>query len=256
MDKVATIATTTLRELLREKVFMVALVFALVLQLLTILLGSLSISEQLKIVTDFGFLAIHLALLGSSFFFGSYLISKEIEKQTCLLILSRPVSRTQFLLGKMLGVLFLNTILELILAGFLSILISLWDFPQQVVHFLQIGFGLWIESCVILCLVVCLSMLVRPLLALSGGFVFFLLGHGLENIKFFAEKSQDAIFLNFARALEWLSPNFYRINWKSYYFLVNGIDITQFQAGLLQMFGWAGLLFLFANFFFGRKDIV
>lgn len=256
MDKVWTLAMTTLRELLREKVFLVALILAMILQLLTILLGALSMAEQLKILADFGFLAIHLALLGSSFFFGSYLISKEIEKQTCLLILSRPVSRTQFLLGKMLGVLFLNTLLEIILATFLSILIGLWSFPQKSVHFIQICLSLWLESCVILSLVVLLSMIVRPLLALCGGFVIFLLGHNLENIKFFAEKSKDPIFINSTKALDWLAPNFYRINWKSYYFLENGIDIRQLQAGLLQMLGWAGLFFIFANLFFRRKDIV
>ena len=111
MAKVFTLAKTTLQEMLREKVFSIVLLIAVALLGLSFLLGALSFAEQRKILADFGFLAIEIGLLGVSLFSGSYLISKEIEKQTCLLILSRPVSRQQFILGKILGVVALTTLL-------------------------------------------------------------------------------------------------------------------------------------------------
>lgn len=55
MSKVLTLAKTTLREMLREKVFLVVIVIALVLIALSFLLGALSLAEQRKILTDFGF---------------------------------------------------------------------------------------------------------------------------------------------------------------------------------------------------------
>ena len=91
MYKVWTLARTTLREMLRERVFMVAVLVAIALLGLSFLLGALSFAEQRKILTDFGFLAIQISGLGISLFSGAYLLAKEIEKQTCLLILSRPL---------------------------------------------------------------------------------------------------------------------------------------------------------------------
>lgn len=102
MYKVWTLARTTLREMLRERVFMVAVLIAIVLLALSFLLGALSFAEQRKILADFGFLAVQISGLGVSLFAGAYLLAKEIEKQTCLLILSRPVTRSQFILGKLL----------------------------------------------------------------------------------------------------------------------------------------------------------
>lgn len=256
MVKIWALARTTLREMLREKVFLIVVVIALALEALSLLLGALSFAEQKKILADFGFLAIQVALMGISLFFGAYLLAREVEKQTCLLILSRPVSRGQFLLGKIFGVLLLNTLLLCALAVLMAVLLGLWREPQLWVNYLEICLSLWMESAVILCLVICLSLIVRPVLALSSGFMIFILGHGLEDLKFFAEKSQEETFILVAKILHWVTPNFYKINWKSYYFLEKGIPLHNVGWMLIHMAGWAIMLVLVAKFLFRRKDIV
>lgn len=256
MAKVLTLAKTTLREMLRERVFLVVVVIAVLLFALSFLLGALSLAEQRKILADFGFLGIQVACLGVSLFSGSYLLAKEIEKQTCLLILSRPVSRDQFILGKILGVLALNVILVTSLGVLLALLLGLWNSPAQILSFFEICFSLWLESAVILCLVIGLSLVVRPVLALSSGFVIFLLGHWLSDLAFFAEKSKEEFFITAVKVLHWLVPNLYRLNWKSEYFLQNGIPGNQVLWMLGHMLGWFLIYLVFTNFFFRRKDIV
>lgn len=256
MFKVLTLAKTTLREMLREKVFLVVVVIAVLLFALSFLLGALSLAEQRKILADFGFLGIQVALLGVSLFTGSYLIAKEVEKQTCLLILSRPVSRDQFILGKTLGVLALNLVLAVALGALLWLLLGLWSYPQQWLSFAEICLSLWMESAVVLCLSIGLSLVVRPVLALSMAFVIFLLGHWLSDLAFFAEKSKELVFVNLVKALHWVVPNLYRLNWKSDYFLENGIPAGNVLWMLGHMLGWFLIYLVFTNFFFRRKDIV
>ncbi|WP_374027994.1 ABC transporter permease [Bdellovibrio bacteriovorus] len=256
MYKVLTLARTTLREMLRERVFMVAVLIAIALLGLSFLLGALSFAEQRKILTDFGFLAIQISGLGISLFSGAYLLAKEIEKQTCLLILSRPVSRAQFIVGKLLGVLALNSLLMGSLTILLWILLGLWKEPQFLLSFLEIALSLWCESAVILCLVIFFSLVVRPVLALGAGFMVFLLGHWLGDLAFFAEKSREDLFVQAVKVLHWLTPNFYRMNWKSAYFLEKGIPTENILWMLAHMTGWALLAVLATNFFFRRKDIV
>ncbi|MFV8256162.1 ABC transporter permease [Bdellovibrio bacteriovorus] len=256
MYKVLTLARTTLREMLRERVFMVAVLIAIALLGLSFLLGALSFAEQRKILTDFGFLAIQISGLGISLFSGAYLLAKEIEKQTCLLILSRPVSRAQFIVGKLLGVLALNSLLMGSLTILLWILLGLWKEPQFLLSFLEIALSLWCESAVILCLVIFFSLVVRPVLALGAGFMVLLLGHWLGDLAFFAEKSREDLFVQAVKVLHWLTPNFYRMNWKSAYFLEKGIPAENILWMLAHMTGWALLAVLATNFFFRRKDIV
>lgn len=256
MYKVLTLAKTTLREMLRERVFLVVVVIAVILFALSFLLGALSLAEQRKILADFGFLGIQVAVLGVSLFTGAYLLAKEIEKQTCLLILSRPVTRDQFILGKVLGVLALNFILVLALGLLLAVLLGLWNEPQRWLAFSEICLSLWVESAVLLCLVIGLSLVVRPVLALSSGFAVFLLGHSLADLVFFAEKSKEVFFVNTVKVLHWLVPNLYRLNWKSDYFLENGIPFANVLWMLGHMLGWLVIYLLFTNFFFRRKDIV
>lgn len=256
MVKVWTLAKTTLREMLREKVFMIVVIIAAGLLALSFLLGALSFDEQRKILTDFGFLAIQTAMLGVSLFLGSYLLAKEIEKQTCLLILSRPISRGQFILGKMGGVLALNTLVMSALALLLFALLKLWNHANQWLAFAEICLSLWFESAVLLGIVICLSLIVRPVLALAGGIMFFILGHSLSDLTFFANKSQDQTFIDIVKFLHWVSPNFYRMNWKSAYFLENGLPSENMVWMLSHMSGWLLLLILIAQFLFKRKDIV
>ncbi|WII73426.1 ABC transporter permease [Bdellovibrio sp. 22V] len=256
MAKVWALARTTLREMLRERMFLVVVMIAIALLGLSFLLGALSFAEQRKILTDFGFLAIQVAVLGVSLFSGAYLLAKEIEKQTCLLILSRPVSREQFILGKIFGVLALNTLLLASLAILLWVLLGLWKESQLWLSFFEICLSLWFESAIILCWVICFSLIVRPVLALGAGFMVFLLGHWLGDLAFFAEKSKEAVFIKAVEIFHWVTPNFYRMNWKSAYFLENGIPAENIGWMLAHMVGWGLLLILLTQFFFRRKDIV
>lgn len=256
MSKVLTLALTTLREMLRERVFFVVIFLAIGLVALSFLLGALTIAEQQKILADFGFLAIQVAVLGISLFSGSYMLAKEIEKQTCLLILSRPISRAQFILGKILGVLALNTLLLVFLAILVALLLKIWEGSFQIVAFLEICLSLWCESAVILAAVIFFSLVVRPVLALGAGFMLFLLGHWLGDLQFFAQKSGEQVFVQSVKVLHWITPQFYRMNWKSAFFLESGIPSANILWMIAHIAGWMLIYTLLANFFFRRKDIV
>jgi len=254
MDKVFTLAKNTLSEMLREKLFLVVLIMAVLLFGLSLVLGALSFDEEKKIMTDFGFAAIQLASLGIALFSGSYMLAREIEKQTCLLILSRPVSRDQFILGKFFGVLALNTLLMIFLGLCLAGLLKVWERPQELLPFTEICLSLWCESILILGLV--LLFIVRPVIALSFGIMVFLLGHWLGDLEFFAKASKQALFIHAVKVLQWVSPNLYRMNWKSVFYLEKGIPSQDVLWMIAHSLGWIVLLLLLTNFLFRRKDIV
>lgn len=253
MKKVYFIAKTTFQEMIRERLFIVVIFIAAVLFGLSILLGALSFSEQQRILANLGFTAIEVASVGISLFAGAFLISKEIEKQTLLLILARPVSRDQFILGKVSGIVVLNTFLVFFLGGVLYLLLGA---NTSFLNMQIILLSLWFEALIAMALVIFFSVVVRPVLALLVSFGILMVGAWIPDLQFFAEKSKDPFFIEAVKVVSWVTPNLYRFNWKSYYFLELGLDGQDTVWMVAHSMGWTLIVLVFACLIFRRKDIV
>jgi Cu-processing system permease protein len=103
LARVWTIATNTVREAIRSKLLYVLLFFAILLILSGVFLSSLSYVETERILQDVGLAAIRLFGVAIAIFVGVGLIYKEVDRRTVYTILSKPLSRAEFLLGKFVG---------------------------------------------------------------------------------------------------------------------------------------------------------
>ncbi|MBR8829565.1 MAG: ABC transporter permease [Gomphosphaeria aponina SAG 52.96 = DSM 107014] len=97
------IAANGFRETIRDRILYFIGFFALLLLLALQLLPQVAVGTDEKIFLDFGLGAIGLLSAMVAIFVGTGLISKEIEKRTVLVLISKPVSRGEFILGKHLG---------------------------------------------------------------------------------------------------------------------------------------------------------
>ncbi|HST30466.1 MAG TPA: ABC transporter permease [Chthoniobacterales bacterium] len=108
--RVGAITTNTLTELVRQKVFYVLLIFALVLIGSSVFLARFTFQQEFQILKDVS--------LGAMSIFGSLLaiiasarlISQDVEDRTIYTILAKPVPRFEYVLGKLAGVLLLLAI--------------------------------------------------------------------------------------------------------------------------------------------------
>ena len=118
MGKVYQIAKNTFRESIRDKILYVIAFFGVMMMVGSMAFGWISITDQLQIVQDFslGVLSFFGALM--AVFIGTGLIYKEIDKRTVYTILSKPVARWQFILGKHFG---LMAVLGLAMIGMLVV---------------------------------------------------------------------------------------------------------------------------------------
>src|SRR5262249_33656511 len=101
--RVAAIARNAFRDAARGRVLSNLVIFALLLIAGAILLGELSAGQEAKIIVDLGLSSILLFGVFIAIFVGVGLVYKEIERRTLYAILSKPISRGEFLLGKYLG---------------------------------------------------------------------------------------------------------------------------------------------------------
>ena len=112
MNRVYYIALNTFREAVRDRVLYNLVAFAVLMCGTAILVGQISFGIEKLVVINLGLTAVSLFGVVISIFIGIGLVSKEIEKRTLYTLLSRPVCRWEFVVGKfvgLVGTLFVNT---------------------------------------------------------------------------------------------------------------------------------------------------
>jgi ABC-type Na+ efflux pump permease subunit len=111
------IATNTLLELFRLKVFYFLLIFALLLIGSSAFMIDFNFQEQFQLLKDvsLGSMSIFTWLL--SVLATAMLLPKDIEDRTLYTILAKPVPRFEYLIGKLLGILLLLLISTLLMSA-------------------------------------------------------------------------------------------------------------------------------------------
>src|SRR2546430_12930676 len=104
MTRIAAVCWNTFREAVRDRVLYNLVFFALLLIATAILVGQISIGIETIVLVSLGLSAISVIGLLIAVFTGVGLVSKEIEKRTLYALLSKPLRRWEFLVGKFGGV--------------------------------------------------------------------------------------------------------------------------------------------------------
>src|ERR1041385_1982975 len=203
------IARNAFREAVRDRVLYNLVLFVLLLIGGAIFLGELSAGQEAKIIVDLGLSAMLLFGVFIAIFVGVGLVYKEIERRTLYAILSKPIGRGQFLLGKYLGLcatLFVNVAimgvgvslaLLYIHRGWNPLVAKVWP------AILLIYFELAIMTGVALLF----SSFSSPALSALLTFFVFIIGHFSSDLKALANSSSSAPARFVLRALYYLLPN-------------------------------------------------
>lgn len=117
IGRVWAIALNTFREAARIRVLYGILVLVVAANLLAIVLGKMSIHEQSRVARDIGLSSI--SFLGSltAIFLGVFLLFSEVQRRTIYAIVTRPIARSEFVVGKYLGMVLVLSVLVALFTG-------------------------------------------------------------------------------------------------------------------------------------------
>ncbi|MHC4616553.1 MAG: ABC transporter permease subunit [Planctomycetota bacterium] len=104
MDKILTIARNTFIETLRQPVYFIIIIAALLLFLISPSLTMYTMSDDSKLLREIGLSTLFLTSLFIAIFSASGAVAEEIENKTITTVLSKPVRRPIFIIAKFLGV--------------------------------------------------------------------------------------------------------------------------------------------------------
>jgi ABC-type transport system involved in multi-copper enzyme maturation permease subunit len=102
--RVGAVARNTFREALRNRAFVGLVAFSVAFILLSLALSEMAVvGQEARVVQSFGFFAISLAGAITAVVMGALLVYKEIERKTIYTIISKPIHRHEFIIGKLGG---------------------------------------------------------------------------------------------------------------------------------------------------------
>jgi len=211
--RIAYIASNTFREAVRDRVLYNLIAFALLLSGAAIFIGQISIDIERLVVINLGLTAVSMFGVVIAIFIGIGLVSKEIEKRTLYTVLSRPVRRWEFIVGKFFGLagtLVVNTFFMAIgVFGALLYVAHRFSAPDAQI-FLALYF-IVLEFLIICSLALLFSSFSSPLLSAVFTFSLFVIGSFAEDIRGFAVMTHG-LTRWIATGTAYLVPNFSALN--------------------------------------------
>jgi ABC-type transport system involved in multi-copper enzyme maturation permease subunit len=219
MRSIWLIARAVFRESVRDRVPYAMVVFAVILMAASYLIGQLTAGQDMKIIKDLGLSALSIFGLFIAIFIGIGLVSKEVEKKSVFGLLSKPISRTQFILGKYAGlVMTLAVNLSVMTLAYFAVLYYMhamatpgtraaWPAPAMDPRLL-IAIGLiFAELMLVTALALFFSTFSSPLLAtlLTAGL--WIAGHFNGDLRNFEAVVSSPAAAALARAIYYVLPN-------------------------------------------------
>jgi ABC-type transport system involved in multi-copper enzyme maturation permease subunit len=213
MSRIAAIASNTYREAVRDRVLYNLIIFAFLMIGASLLLGQITIAVQRQLLINLGLTAISIFGVLIAIFIGIGLVSKEIDKRTLYTVLTRPVQRWEFILGKFLGLmgtLAVNTLL--MTAGFfLALLYLAHGLERSDVYILVAIFFILLQLMMVTAIALLFSSFSTPIESAVLSFAVFVVGSFSEDLRLFAESAKGLTHY-LAIGTAYLIPNFSALN--------------------------------------------
>ena len=248
------IAWIAIRELFYERVFYIFLSFSLLSLGLSLMLGQLTYAEQSKLTLDFMLGGIQLSMVLFAIFMGISLFQGELTLGSVSMVLSKPISRGTFLLGKYFGQVAVQSAVSLAMAAVTMLICSRFGDT--------ISYGAILQTVVLIIFEVCVLSAVTYFFAVNAGAIttavaalcVFGLGHMGDTISSNLVGNDDLPRLCW-RVVRGIFPNLELFNMKmlaSY-----GHSITWPEMGWASVYALSCTTFflLAAILCFNRKDI-
>jgi len=194
MNAIFTVSLATFRELIRNKILHSVFAFLALLLAVSALFGSVTIGDRIAVIKDFGLFALSLAGCAVVVISGVSLLDKELKQKTIYNVLSKPLSRGQFIAGKFLGLSLLVSVLVAIMGIGFIVFATLFEGTVDTRLFQGILLVIF-EQIILAAVAIFFSSLVITT-SLAGLFTFsvYLAGHSLAALKQFSSDSDPTSF--------------------------------------------------------------
>jgi|LSQX01.3.fsa_nt_gb ABC-type transport system involved in multi-copper enzyme maturation permease subunit len=254
MGKAWVIATNTFNEALRKKTLYILLVVALVAIGASKFFSFLAAQDELKMIKDVSFATIEFFGAILAIFTAIGALSNEIDKRTIYTILSKPITRKHFLLGKFIGqslIILLNAVL--ISLFFIGLLLS-----KKVVPDIEIYKSLiliYLELLMIGSITLAVATFATDAFNIILSFFLFITGNLTIYYKQMLERTENIVFKGLGQMFYTVVPNYANFNIRDQ--VVLGVNVSWRYIGQTSLYGviYIVIATLVGIYFFQKREV-
>jgi Cu-processing system permease protein len=266
MKSVGLVALAVYKESVRDRVPLTIVAFGVLLVFASYLISQMTAGEDLKIIKDLGLAAFSILGLFIAVFIGIGLVAKEVERRSLYSVLSKPVTREQFVLGKYLGlVMTLAVNLGAMCIAYYLVLFyqdlvatdgqrAVWPAPAVDPRLLIAVVLIFGELMIVTALALFFSTFSSPLLSTLLTLGLWVAGRFNADLRNFQEVVDAPVAVYVARALYYVLPNLAPFNVKAE--VVHGVPVAAEHVTLTLAYAavYISVLLLAAVAVFRKRD--
>ncbi|MDO8445578.1 MAG: ABC transporter permease [Deltaproteobacteria bacterium] len=137
MTPIWSVASITFKEGIKNRVIFGIVIIALLLFAAATVITNLFMRDIVKVAVDLSLSTVSFAGLLTLLFVGVNLFAKDLDKRTIYMVISRPVSRQQYLVGKFFGIVLLAFIITFFLGLLSAIPVAI---SKRIYYYPEAGF--------------------------------------------------------------------------------------------------------------------
>jgi ABC-type transport system involved in multi-copper enzyme maturation permease subunit len=252
--RVLTIANNGFQEVIRDRILYFIGFFSLLLILAQRLIPEIAAGTHEKILLDFGIGAISILSVIVAIFVGTGLINKEIEKRTLLMLIPKPISRAELILGKHLG---LTTVLAVMVVIMMVIYLGMLSFSgitYPTGALATAAVYLLLELALLVAVSILFGVFTSSILATLLSFGVYLMGHFSQDLVELGKLSKNASIESLTTSLYLVLPDLSRLDLKNeavYGLLPNSTELVNHA-----LYGslYTALLLIISMMIFSQKE--
>ena len=260
------VAVNVFKESVRDKVLYSIVAFAVILIATSYLLGQLTAGQDIKIIKDLGLAAIATFGLLIAVFIGIGLVWKEVEKRSIYSLLSKPIRRSEFVLGKYFG-LILTLLVNVVVmtAAYYGVLAYMgwmvepsirasWPAPAHDPMLLKAVALIGVELMLVTGIALFFSTFSSPFLSAVLTLGLWVIGHFNADLRNFEAVVDSRAAAWLARGLYYVLPNFSAFDIKAQVVHAQPVELS--YVGLTMAYGavYLALVLVGAVAIFSRRD--
>lgn len=263
LRSILAIARTTVIEQIRNRLYLIILFFGALILGASTLVGALAPDHKARVILDLGLLSLELFGLATAVFGAVTLVLQEVESKTIYLLITRPLRRVDYLVGRILGLIVAVAFTMMAMACFHVVVLRV---DGQAFRVLQESMSFWtvypaLVAMSLLKMVVTTSIAVFfSLFATSAvsalvftGF-FWISGHFGSELSFVIERSFSGGTQAVIKTLSWIIPNFQFLNFRDSYAIPGFPGFEFIQWAVLYALAYAGAYLALSTALFSRKE--
>lgn len=206
LKPVKVIGKSTYKEIIRDRLLYGILVVAFLVTATSFFLATVSFDQNNRVLENVGLASIHIFTFAICVFVATTSMNKDLERRTLYLLFPKPIRRSQYILGKFLGLIYLLITTLVILGGLFTLGAYLTDHSLLMPALINLAYT-FMEVSFLTALAILFGSFTASLNATLYTVGFFLIGHSLTAVRDYIDKSGNGFAASLIHSAYYILPN-------------------------------------------------